>query len=351
MTTGEQRKLWKVIHQLTGQKKSEQGLQGLTNKVCDGDEEVMVTKINQAFHQITADLVPLTPVDIKQVDGPVLEELIISVNDVEKSLMNIKVSKAVGPDAIPNWELRDIAGILSAPICAMFNSSISQSSLPSVWKSADVIPLPKVANPDCIKKDIRPISLTPVLSKILERFVCDTLWKYMEPTVDRHQFGAIKGCSTTTALVDLLHTLYEACDKPKFVLLDFAKAFDHIDHRTLLRKFQGMPEHLFSWLSAFLLDRKQRVKMGNITSEWIHINGGVPQGTVVGPRAFMQMMIDLATVVNHYKYVDDTTLVEQCFLSDKQPVNNMQVACQQAADWARQNKMNFNASKTKLYLY
>ena len=71
MTTEEQRKLWKVIHQLTGQKKSEQGLQGLTNKVCDGDEEVMVTKINQAFHQISADLVPLTPVDIKQADGPV----------------------------------------------------------------------------------------------------------------------------------------------------------------------------------------------------------------------------------------------------------------------------------------
>ena len=62
----------------------------------------------------------------------------------------------------------------------------------SVWKSADIIPLPKVANPDCIKKDIRPISLTPVLSKILERFVCDTLWKDMEPTVDRHQFGVSK---------------------------------------------------------------------------------------------------------------------------------------------------------------
>ena len=90
------------------------------------------------------------------------------------------------------------------------------------------------------------------------------------------------------------------------------------------------------------------MKTGNIPSEWIHINGGVPQGTVVGPRAFVQMINDLATVVNHYKYVDDTTLVEQCSFSDKQPVNNMQVACQQAADWARQNKMNFNASKTKL---
>ena len=68
-------------------------MQGLTNKVCDGDEEVMVTKINQVFHQISADLVPLTSVDIKKVDGPVPEELINSVNDVEKSLMNIKVSK------------------------------------------------------------------------------------------------------------------------------------------------------------------------------------------------------------------------------------------------------------------
>ena len=102
-------------------------------------------------------------------------DLIISVEAVERSLLSLKVSKAVGPDRIPNWVLRDYAGILGRPIACIFNSSIRLGSLPQMWRSADVIPLPKVANPTQIEKDLRPISLTPVLSKVLERLVCTSL--------------------------------------------------------------------------------------------------------------------------------------------------------------------------------
>ena len=153
-------------------------------------------------------------------------------------------------------------------------------------------------------------------------------------------------------LVDLLHTLYETADKPgsysRVVLLDFAKAFDHIDHAILLEKFKDLPPHLFAWMRAFLCERRQRVKLGNTTSTWMHVKGGVPQGTVVGPRAFIVMINDLSTSVKHYKYVDDTTLIEQCDHLNQPNSNNLQLACKQAASWASPNLMNFNVSKTKL---
>ena len=194
--------------------------------------------------------------------------------------------------------------------------------------------------------------MTPVLSKVLERLVCTSLEKYIVPTLDHYQFGSVKGCSPTTALVDMLHSLYKTADRPgsfsRVVLLDFAKAFDHIDHKTMLAKLNYIPPHLYSWLCAFLCDRRQRIKLGNTRSSWLHIKGGFPQGTVVGPRAFLVMINDLHTQVKHYKYVDDTTLIEERDSNSRTCQNKLQLACEQASTWAQRNLMNFNVSKTKL---
>ena len=79
-----------------------------------------------------------------------------------------------------------------------------------MWKQDNVIPVPKVQPPGIIKSDIRPISLTPTLSKLLESYVGNWIMDRVVLKLDTKQFGAIRGRSTTHDLVDILHMWHEA---------------------------------------------------------------------------------------------------------------------------------------------
>ena len=107
--------------------------------------------------------------------------------------------------------------------------------------------------------------------------------------------------------------------------------------RTYLRRLQR-------WMAAFLLDRTQRVKIENNCSYTGHPNGGVPQGTICGPKCFMIYINDLATPVPLYKYVDDSTLFELCEMNS---ISLMQESVNIAAEWTNNNDMKINSEKSK----
>ncbi len=167
------------------------------------------------------------------------DKYIISVETVEKKLSQITIFKAPGPDAIPNWILHDLSLIISQQVCAIFNNSIREGVCPQLWKSANVISLPKVNPTQDIQCDLRPISLTPVLSKVLESTVGTWLWELAGPQISDDQFGCIKGSSTTHTLVDMLHHWHlhaEHINISHVLLLDYSKAFDLVlvDHNILV---------------------------------------------------------------------------------------------------------------------
>ena len=242
------------------------------------------------------------------------------------------------------------SSIISLSSCAIFNSSLREGVIPNEWKMANVIPLPKTKPIISVETDIRPISLTPIVAKVFESIVLGWVDDIVGERIDDNQFGGVGGTSTTDALVEMTHKWYEATDVlnnyVRVVLLDFSKAFDLINHHILVDKLitNGVPAHIVRWLAAFLLDRQQQVKIGNIYSRTGSPNGGVPQGTLSGPKCFLLYINDLETHVPLFKYVDDSTVFEICNTNE---ISEIQESIDKAADWISMNCMKINSKKSK----
>ena len=249
------KKWWDSIKQLSGQSKST----SLSKMVINGSTVSgleMAEIINASFNKVNADMQPLLFDGIPVQLTP--DEFIISPGAVDTSLLAINERKSIGPDNIPNWVLKECTSVICSPVASIFNASVKQGTVPSLWKCADVVPIAKISKPMSVDSDLRPISLTTTLSKVLEDFVFGWLRPIIMPQLDTRQFGGIKNSSTTHVLVRVIHEWLQAAETPKAIiracLIDFSKAFDRIDHNILIRKLQllNVPPILLNWCAAFL---------------------------------------------------------------------------------------------------
>jgi ribonuclease P/MRP protein subunit RPP40 len=166
---------------------------------------------------------------------------------------------------------------------------------------------------------------------------------------DSRQYGALKGRSALHALIDVTHLCHQAldnCQSVSCLLVDFRKAFDRVDHTTVLRKMSewNIDDSVLKWMRSYLSDRRQRVKVGNVVSPWLHPNGGMPQGSYFGPYVFLILINDLIANVPLVKFVDDITAVE---IVDPGACSHMQSVLDQIAHWSDVNFMEINTKKTK----
>ena len=293
---------------MTGVGCNTSGLQGMVNSVSGGSTERFGNTVNEFLHSVNAHFTPLQDGDYTPGPHHIPDQYIISVEQLEQQLVGLDPRKGASPDGIPTWLLRDFTPLLAAPVCAILNSSIRVGCASDV---ATVVPIPKTNLPRMVEKDLRPMSLTPVLAKELEFFVCDWMLQLAGDQLDPSQFGAIKNLSAVHALVDLVHDWSVATDSSdkmvRALLLDYHKAFHLIDHHILLRKLGqlGLLEIVLR-VGAFLHGWQQRVRVEQSASDWLLVNGGVPQGTRVGPIVFLFMVNDLLEGRHRVKFVDDT---------------------------------------------
>jgi len=94
------------------------------------------------------------------------------------------------------------------------------------------------------------------------------------------------------------------------VFVDFAKAFDHVDHNVLVSKLTELrlPDVTVRRICSFLSHRRQRVKIGNILNNWLQLLVGMPQDTYLGPLTFVILIDSLQPGCLTHKFVDDTTM-------------------------------------------
>ena len=348
-----QKDWWKQMKHIVGMNnESDSSLKHLVNIETDGNFGHFAQKCNSFFQSISSHLTALTE-DNKYtlIHENIPDKYTIYPDMVERNLMKLKLGKSPGPDCIPAWILRDFAPILCKPLAAIYNSSIRDGHVPHQWKMAFLSPIPKKNSPRSIEKDLRPISLTSIASKELERFVINWLREHNDTINDKTQFGNRKGCSTTHLLVAITHKWLEALDTGKnfiqTVFIDYQKAFDNINHNILLKKFEPcIPPFLLKWIASFICQRSQCVKIGDITSEFVKINGGIPQGTLFGMEGFDKMIADLEFLTSLFKFVDDSTATE-CIPLDDPTKSSLQQDLIHLQHWSRCNDMKVNPEKTK----
>ena len=177
-------------------------------------------------------------------------------------------------------------------------------------------------------------------------------WRILQTIQDKldvNQYGALKGRSTTHALVDIVYHWYKAIDEGqsvRAVFIDFANAFDHVDHNILVAKLIkfGLPDVIIRWMCSFLQHRRQRVKIGDVMSDWLVMDAGMPQGSFLGPLTFIVLVDSLRASCLTHKFVDDTTLSE---ILAKSATSRMQAFCDDLVQQSEEARMNVNGRKTK----
>lgn len=283
---------------------------------------------------------------------------LLNTNKVVDFLKSIDTTKATGTDNIGPRLLKIAAAEIADSVTFICNCSIQQSLFPENWKDAKVTPLHK--NGPCNDmNNYRPISVLPVLSKILEKHVHCSLMTYLSEYALLHstQSGFRSAHSCETALVSMIDNWLHSLDNGQLVgavLVDFRKAFDLVDHKILLQKLKiyNLSEDALAWFSSYLLDRTQRVSVNNNLSEHRSVLYGVPQGSILGPLLFLMFINDLPLFtydVNTDMYADDTTLFDINVSKDVIQAN-LQKALEQLDIWCKHNGMLINSSKTKVML-
>jgi hypothetical protein len=273
---------------------------------------------------------------------------------------SLKPKTSMGHDNISTKLLKESILNTAGPLAHIFNLSFESGIVPDKMKLAKVIPIFKSGNKK-IFNNYRPISILPAYSKLLEKIVAKKLVHFLEinNVLYNHQYGFRKKHSTIHPIMHLLKYISDANDKPSKettlgLFLDLSKAFDTINHKTLLSKLnfygiRGTPNY---WFNSYLSDRYQYTEFNQIRSLILKVICGVPQGSILGPILFLVYINDIkhCTNLSLLSFADDTTL----YMSHANltvlynTINNELVKLN---DWFCANRLSLNVKKTKYALF
>ncbi|CDS14377.1 hypothetical protein LRAMOSA06546 [Lichtheimia ramosa] len=213
---------------------------------------------------------------------------------IHRIIRQLAPRKAPGSDSITGAMLKPIAGSLSQVLVQFFSLCWRWSSTPIVWRTAQVVPIFKKGNPDD-PANFRPISLTSIFRKILERCMLPKLLAEV-PALDmaqggfRHNRGALDQAFSLHILMRQFWKQYE--EWPTVAFLDIKAAYDSVDRQVIWNHMRGHTSPLLLHLCRNMFDNVQlAVILNNHQSRFIHPARGVLQGSIMSPLLYA-MFID-----------------------------------------------------------
>lgn len=277
---------------------------------------------------------------------------------VRDVVMKLSSSRSEDIYGLSNYVFRQIVDAILLPLTCLINSVLTQGVFPDSLKYCKVTPIFKKGKKES-PENYRPITIIPILSKIIESCMFKQLYEYFELNnlFYKYQFGFRPCHSTSMAVESIVNEILNGLENKLVIgttLIDLTKAFDVVNHSILLRKldYYGVRKKELGLIESYLMNRKQLVSINNVSSSFKNIVAGVPQGSVLGPFLFLVFVNDFSNNVTSlsFLYADDTTLL--CSDSDHLVLNlKLTSSLQQAKEWYCANKLVINGSKTDSLIF
>ena len=276
-------------------------------------------------------------------------------------LQSIDDRKSAGSDGLPGCILKNYAKDLTPSVTQLINASLTSSELPTPLKLATVSPIFKNGDPS-LATQYRPISLLPLVSKLLGKVVARQLRSYLEEfsIIPKEQFAYRQHHSTEDALVYAINNFLMAKDQGLYtglVFVDMSKAFDRVEHQTLINDLSniGVRGSALKWFINYLTDRQQQVRCGNTVSAPTSCSRGVPQGSVLGPLLFLLYTRKAPEVLSATKTIKSVLFADDILIycSGKTPTTlaaYLSEAATRLGTWLAERGLCINVNKTKAML-
>ena len=278
-----------------------------------------------------------------------------NIDKIRDILRNIDCNKAQWPDNIHGIIFKTCSNSLARPLSILFKLIYNTGILPIEWKRANVVPVFKKGEKGNVE-NYRPISLTCISAKVMERIMYDELFCRTHQLIDSRQNGFLKNNSCAMNMTRLIESVSATLlqDLPTDIIyFNFAKAFGTINHDLILNKLKyqyNIDGRMLKFFKSYLTNRSQRVVLDNCTSDVVAVLSGVPQGSILGPLLFVLFINDIFFNIDENSsiglYADDTKLWRK--IATSADCDILQRDIDTLNTWCITNKMNFNTDKCKV---
>ncbi|GFX91507.1 probable RNA-directed DNA polymerase from transposon BS [Trichonephila clavipes] len=281
-----------------------------------------------------------------------------SISELREAVGHIRCAKSPGPDNFQPEFLKHLGCNALSVLLTLYNHSW-KFGVPAIWKKAIVVPIPKKNKPLDDLNSYRPISLTSILSKVMERMTTSRLDWYLETNnlLSSSQAGFRK-CQSTNQVVFLGQSIKDALDQRYSALalfVDFEAAFDKVWRLKCIQKLQtlGVCNNMLMWIRNFISQRFSAVRFGNAISSFKQSETGLPQGTVISPILFNIFINDLPDLLasdgltNTALFADDLAIWCSTPKRDQSKLNTIiNLTLERLHLWCIENNMTVNLKKT-----